>query len=85
MGESVFAELRIPGRGCWGGGSVCRFKDSGKGRWGGQRLQIQGFPAGDVGGGSFADLGIPGRGCGTVSVCRFKDCGKGRWGGSLQI
>ena len=38
-GGTVFADLRIPGRG-YGGGSVCRFKDSGTGRWVDQCLQI---------------------------------------------
>ena len=83
MGGPVFADLRIPGGEC-GWRSVCRFKDSGTGRWGDQCRECGGrsvcrFKDSGTGGTVFADLRIPGRGYGGGSVCRFKDSGTGRW------
>ena len=62
----MFADLRIPSGEC-GGRSVCRFKDSGTGRWGDQCRECGGrsvcrFKDSGTGGTRFADLRIPGRG-----------------------
>ena len=78
----MFADLRIPGRGC-GGRSVCRFKDSGTE---GSVFADLRIPGRGFGGGAFADLRILGRDDGWTSVCRFKDSRRGMWGEErLQI